>query len=90
MRVALRWTLSIVFESFSRFGFQTDEANVWPDEFWIDDSSFSFPAISSDHELNVFFINPRTRVACHVPSDETRTPKSLLNFVRPIFFPTIK
>ena len=51
--------------------------------------------ILSDHELNVFFINPRTRLAfdaaemtcsCQVPSDEMRTCKSLSHSVTPSFF----
>ena len=63
MRVALRWTLSNVFESYSRCGFHTDEPNSWCD---LTNVGFMIRAILSDHELNVFFINPRTLFAFDV------------------------
>ena len=49
-------------------------------------------AILSDHELNVFFISPRTRLAfdaaeftcsCYAPLDEMRTLKSLSHSITP-------
>ena len=54
-KVAMRWVLTNVFESYSRWGFQTHEANS---KYYLDDSCFfKLP------ELIVFFIKPKTRLA---------------------------
>ena len=83
VRVTVRWTLSNVFKSYSKWEFQPDEANS---KLGLINVGKTIQAISSDQELNVFFIIPRTLLALEaaeltnsrqVTSDETRTPKSL-------------
>ena len=70
---ALDTNVSKVFESFSRCGFQTDEANS---SCSLMNVGLMIRAFLSDHELNVFFINPITQFAfkaaeftcsCHMP-----------------------
>ena len=79
VRAALRSTLSNVLESCSRCGFQTHKANS---RCGLTNVGYMILAISSDHELNVFFnLEPGwllmlqswlVRVTCH----QTRTPRS--------------
>ena len=65
VRVALRWTLSNVFESYSKWGYQIEEANS---KWGLIKVEQTILAISSVHELNVFLIKPRTLLHSVTPS----------------------